>query len=83
MLGRLYWVSVELEASLAPAEAEVGAVAKADQYFKVTNSFVFAKEMKQIEEIRVIYYNSLFQIITRCDTIIRQQTTDQNINQHR
>ena len=32
MLGRLYWVSVELEASLAPAEAEVGAVAKADQY---------------------------------------------------
>ena len=24
MLGRLYWVSVELEASLAPAEAEVG-----------------------------------------------------------
>jgi hypothetical protein len=24
--------SVELEASLAPAEAEVGAVAKADQY---------------------------------------------------
>ena len=31
MLGRLYWVSVELEASLAPAEAEVGAVAKADQ----------------------------------------------------
>ena len=25
--------SVELEASLAPAEAEVGAVAKADQYF--------------------------------------------------
>ena len=25
--------SVELEASLAPAEAEVGAVAKADQYY--------------------------------------------------
>ena len=32
MLRRLYWFSVELEASLAPAEAEVGAVAKADQY---------------------------------------------------
>jgi hypothetical protein len=31
MLGRLYWVSIEFKASLAPAEAEVGAVAKADQ----------------------------------------------------
>ena len=31
MLGRLYWVSIELKASLAPAEAEVEAVGKADQ----------------------------------------------------
>ena len=31
ILRQLYWFSVELEASLAPAEAEVGAVAKADQ----------------------------------------------------
>ena len=31
MFRRLYWFSVELEASLAPAKAEVGAVAKADQ----------------------------------------------------
>ena len=31
--------SVELEASLAPAEAEVGALAKADQYgFHTTNN---------------------------------------------
>ena len=29
--------SVELEASLAPAEAEVGAVAKADQYSAANN----------------------------------------------
>jgi hypothetical protein len=33
MLGRLYWVSIELKASLAKAEAEVGAVANADQKF--------------------------------------------------
>jgi hypothetical protein len=33
MIGRLYCVSIELKASLAPAEAEVGAVAKADQLF--------------------------------------------------
>jgi hypothetical protein len=32
MLGRLYWVSIEIKTSLAPAEAEIGAVAKADQY---------------------------------------------------
>ena len=31
MLRRLYWFSEELEATLAPAEAEVGAVAKAEQ----------------------------------------------------
>ena len=43
MLGRLYWVSVELEASLAPAEAEVGAVAKADQKLFVTQVRNFAK----------------------------------------
>jgi hypothetical protein len=33
MLGWLYWLSVELEVSLSPAEAEVGSVTKADQYF--------------------------------------------------
>ena len=31
MLGRLYWVRAIIEASLAPAKAEVRAEAKADQ----------------------------------------------------
>ena len=56
MLGRLYWVSIILKASLAPAKAEVGAVAKADQ-----NKKIFYSKIKEIFSrfIRKVWPNTI------------------------
>ena len=38
MLQRIYWILLKVEASLAPAKAEVMAQAKADQYDVVSEN---------------------------------------------
>ena len=43
MLGRLYWVRAIIEASLAPAKAELRAEAKADQQLNWRQIYVECK----------------------------------------
>ena len=51
--------SVELEASLAPAEAEVGAVAKADQYQDESQPIFANPEAKPKQLIKPVLRNML------------------------